>query len=454
LLVSRADDYSERIGNVIGRALVVAYALLGAAVFMDDGGLGPLSLPLAVTACVLVARAIVRAPAPVARFGAPEVVAVVLVVDAALVWIKSPGVYLQGSGLVARALITMTALGAAWAAVTSRRVSGWFVAAVIVLVGVAAILVIQDSPTPKIDVFTLQQEGARDLWSGLDPYRSVFTNPYSLEETLVYYGAPFRELSHYPYPPMSLLFSAAGWRLTGDVRYAFLAAQLATGAALYALARRHGLRSGLAVACAALLLVHPRGLFVLEQAWTEPLLGAAFVFALLLLDAPRQLAFGVALAVLLAAKQYSPLLLPMFLAPRFSARRVPVGFALLGVASVTLPFVIWDYEAFIDDVIMLHVHQPFRWGSLSIAPVIAFISGWQPSVLAPLAAVASMAWSWRRVPPGPHGLCLVASLTLMAFFITAKQAFCNYYYFAGVVVLCAAITTPPTAEQRRDRPAE
>ena len=75
-------------------------------------------------------------------------------------------------------------------------------------------------------------------------------------------------------------------------------------------------------------------------------------------------------------------------------------------------------------------------------PVIAFLSGWQPSLLGPLGAIGAMAWSWRRVPAGPHGLCLVASAPLLVFFVAAKQAFCNYYYFAGLVLLCTAITAP------------
>jgi hypothetical protein len=427
---------------VIGRNLVVAYGLLGAAVFVDDGSLGPVSLPLVIATCVLVAHSIAVAPRRVVRLGVAEAVAVVLALDAVFIWIKPPAVYLQDGAVAARAIMTATALAAAWAAITSRRVSGWRALVLLVLAGVAGLLVIAGSPTPKIDVFTLQQEGARDLWRGLDPYSSVFSNPYGPEETLVFYGAPHTALSHYPYPPMSLLFSAAGWRLTGDVRHAFLVAQLATGAGLYVLARRHVAQSGIALAVAGLFLVHPRGLFVVEQAWTEPLLCAAFVWSLVLLDArgARRLVLIAALAILFAGKQYGVLLVPVFLAPRLFGKRVTVGLALVAAAAIALPFVLWDREGFFSGVVSLHVHQPFRWDSLSIAPLIAFATGWKPSLLGPVAAVAAMAWSWRRVTPGRHGLCLVASAMLLAFFVTAKQAFCNYYYFTGVVILCAAIT--------------
>jgi hypothetical protein len=432
------------------KMLVAVFSIIGVAVFLDNGSLGPVSLPLMVAACVLVVRVIKNAPSPVARFSLAHVVTAGLVVDAVLVWIKPPGAELEGFGFAARALVTLGALGAAGTAITSRRVPGVLALAILlVLAGLAGLLVLHGSPAPRIDVFTLQQEGARDLWRGLDPYRSMFTNPYTPDESIVNFGAPQAQLSHYPYPPLSLWLSAIAWRAASDVRPAFLLAQLATGAAIYALGRRNAARPGIAVAFAALFLLQPRGLFVLEQAWTEPLICAAFVLCVLWLDVRgrARLALIAALALFFAAKQYSLLLLPLFISQRFFGRSRLLCGGLVVAVAIMLPFVVWDPRAFTDDVVMFQIQQPFRWASLSVSPVIAFLSGWKPSLLGPATAIGAMAWSWRRAAPGSHGFCLVAAATLLGFFVTAKQAFCNYYYFVALSVLCAAITAPAMREE-------
>jgi hypothetical protein len=266
----------------------------------------------------------------------------------------------------------------------------------------------------------------------------------------MFFGEPLERLTHYPYPPLSLLWTAIGYRLAGDVRAMLLLAQLAAGAGLYVRARQVGARGGFALGAMALYLLHPRGMFVIEQAWTEPLLAAAFVWLLCALGRPRRAStdratvpLALAFAAFFAAKQYAIILLPLFVAPSFFPRARAALVWGLGLAALTaVPFVVWDARAFADDVLWFQVHQPFRWSALSLAPVIAFLTGWKTSLLGPLAAALSMAIGWRHVPRDGFGLCLLASVTLLGWFLFAKQAFCNYYAFTGVVILCAAIAAP------------
>src|SRR3712207_4124258 len=67
------------------------------------------------------------------------------------------------------------------------------------------------------------------------------------------------------YPPLSVLLSAAGEWVGGDVRYAQLGAMTLTGLCLATVRR-----GPVAPLAAALFLFTPRNLFVLEQSWTEP----------------------------------------------------------------------------------------------------------------------------------------------------------------------------------------
>jgi hypothetical protein len=134
--------------------------------------------------------------------------------------------------------------------------------------------------------------------------------------------------------------------------------------------------------------------------------------------------------------------LPLAWSSRFgAASRATVVAALAIAAALTLPLAIVDPRELWNDVVAFQLHQPFRMDSLSIAPVIAFVTGWHAVVLGPIACVAAYVWAWRVAPRGRCGFALVAAAALLALFATAKQAFCNYYYFAGIVVLCAAVTS-------------
>src|SRR6185437_7177466 len=108
----------------------------------------------------------------------------------------------------------------------------------------------------------------------------------------------------FPYPPLSLLLVLPGY-LLGDFRYAHLAATTLAGA-LIALSRP----GRIATAAAALFLFTPRGFFVLEAGWTEPmavLMLAALVFAAC--RAPR--ASPMIVGLLLVTKQYLVLAAPL-----------------------------------------------------------------------------------------------------------------------------------------------
>jgi hypothetical protein len=54
-----------------------------------------------------------------------------------------------------------------------------------------------------------------------------------------------------------------------------------------------------------------------------------------------------------------------------------------------------------------------------------------------------MALCWRRLRGSPHRFAFAAALVYGAFFLFAKQAFCNYYYLDGALLLAAGATLPP-----------
>ena len=118
---------------------------------------------------------------------------------------------------------------------------------------------------------------------------------------------------------------------------------------------------------AAVLLTQPRGFFVLEQGWTEPI--AVLLLALTDVrhdEATRRSRAGS------ADSWSSPSSIWRSAFPllwRFALRQAePWRFLLAaaGIAAlVTLPFVVWQPRAFVDSVVLLQMREPFRIDSLS-----------------------------------------------------------------------------------------
>ncbi|MFL5349500.1 MAG: hypothetical protein ACJ8AT_32265 [Hyalangium sp.] len=298
------------------------------------------------------------------------------------------------------------------------------------------------SPAPFIDVFVFQTQGAEALLHRINPYSITFPNIYGSTavygEGLVENG---RLLFGFPYPPLSLYLSTLGQVLRGDPRYGHLMAiTLAAGFMAYARGGRLG------AGAAALLLLTPRGLFVLEQSWTEPFLIlflAATVFCAC--RAPRALPY--AFGLLVAVKQYTVFMLPLL--PLLTPLRGRALWGLLWRAGATalgvsLPLMLPNLPAFVRSVVTLQFHQPFRPDALS------YLAWWvsqgheQPPVWIAFAAVAvALAVVLWRAPRTPAGFAGAVALVYGVFFAFNKQAFANYYYFVlGALCLAVAAHAP------------
>ncbi len=311
------------------------------------------------------------------------------------------------------------------------------------------------SPSPHIDVFVFQRDAAQALLAGLNPYAMTFPDIYGGSSP--FYGPGLsvggRLQFGFPYPPLSLLLALPGQVLAGDHRYAQLVALTAAGG-LMAYVRP----GRLGAAVAALYLFTPRGLFVLEQGWTEPfvVLGlAAVVFCALRL--PRALPY--ALGLFLASKQYLVLVLPLVLLLLSRPYSLRGAWALLWRAAATglavsLPLVLWDVGAFWHSVAALQVHQPFRMDSLS------YLAWWRSlghAALGPGLAFAmvvpGLLLALWRAPRSGVGFALGAALVLGLFFAFNKQAFANYYFFV-LGALCVAAAAAGASPEAAARPRE
>jgi len=318
------------------------------------------------------------------------------------------------------------------------RLARWRLPALIAIQLSLSIWIVRASPDPFVDVFTVHLEALRALGQGLDPYGRTFANIYGHDH---FYGPGLvvngRVQIGFPYPPLSLLMAAPGQLLAGDFRYGN-----AVAVALAALVIGTCRTGRLAVGAGALFLFIPRGLFIVEQGWTEPyvvLLFAATVWCACRAPALVPLALGLFFAVKQYAILAAPLVVLLHAGPGvwWKTGRTLLQAALVA-AVVTVPFVIAGPAAFVDDVVKLQIVQPFRPDSLSYLAEWAYLTGrtpwmWLAFIVTPVVVVLCLAYAPRNVA----GFAGAVALSTMVFFAFNKQAFVNYYFFVAGALCCA-----------------
>jgi hypothetical protein len=307
-------------------------------------------------------------------------------------------------------------------------------------------LIIRGTPSPAMDVWTLEQEAAAALLQGQNPYGISYRNFFGSlwhRGMLMYHPdlADARQLHVFIYPPLSILTQAASLALFGDVRWTNLAAVLVAAWALARLAP-----AGTRDLAAALVLFHPATRHQLLYGWTEPIvLAPALLMALgvrsaLASDGRRWILAAVGMGLLAGSKQYSPLLLAPFVGvlPRRTRWSILLLAAAIFLAGV-LPFAFWDLRGLFRGNILNLLKLPFRIDSLSWNAVLMRLGG--PPVLSMvggLLALAALVRYWpRRGSVAQAAACACASFGLTL--ITGKQAFCNYYWLWSGLLFGAAL---------------
>jgi hypothetical protein len=284
------------------------------------------------------------------------------------------------------------------------------------------------SPQPIIDVFNQFQESSAHLLHGLNPYSTPVTDPLEGAKNFGYH------VTGYSYPPSNLYAHVLSYAALGDIRYGYIAAELVAMVCLYSLvAASHKTAAQLLV---LLFLFHPRGLFTIEQAWTEPfLVGSAAGFLWLAVKRPTSRWVPVVFGLFLSLKQYLVFFAALFFA---AAKRWRLILPVSAVILLTwLPFLIWDSYSAVQNGLLFQFRTSFRDDGLTLASVAFRWFGWESSKWMAIAVgAATAAFTWQKFQARTIGGYLYSSLiTTLAVFLSGSQAFCNYYYFLGALVL-------------------
>lgn len=400
--------------------LLIAWVWIGAALAMSNGAYLPHAVALLTLGLVAVVAAGVRVVrGGVVRLPTPGVLAAATAA-LAVSFLYAPGMYATGPWVSASRVLTLAAVTAGVGVVMTqgRRAVNLLVTAVVAASGGAMVLMIKASPSPHIDVWYILTNGAQDVLHRVDIYRACWPgNTDRLTDCV------------YPYLPMTSVVQVP-FRYLGDVRYSYVAALLVCSAAMVGLAGRR------ALPVVVLLLVSPKLTFLVEQAWTEPLLLAGVATFVWAASAGRRTTAVLALAFALASKQHVLLLVPLAAVwPAFGWRRTAAAVSLGGL--FTAAWVAVDVRAFLRDAWDFNLHLPPRADSLSLFTT-ATRHGWGPS-FAVVAAVTVLAIAVSVVvlPRTASGFCLGAAFVQYVFDLANKQSFFNHWWFVSGLLLLA-----------------
>jgi hypothetical protein len=293
------------------------------------------------------------------------------------------------------------------------------------------------SPNPKIDLFPVHQQAAQAMLAG----KSIY------EPGVIHTIETFRNtdtLDAYTYLPFGACLTTVAYALTHDIRWADLVSQLVGGTLLWLAARRSTPASGSprraawSDLIAASFLFHPRGAFVLEQAWTEPLAIPFLGGFVLLILARRPILASVCIGFFFAMKQHLFLYAPFIaLVPGVGI----VGLVVAGLVAVAtiIPFAIPSPYNLYRGAFAVLIRNPFRYDALSIPAELYRVGIVMPTWVGFVAGLLPLAWL-RRFPRTLPALLLASSVSFSLFYVLGRQAFCNYYYLLDVTVLFAAAT--------------
>jgi hypothetical protein len=316
------------------------------------------------------------------------------------------------------------------------------IGACLILAKVFALLA---SPHPFIDVFTISTAACDYFRQGINPYAQSYPD--------IYRGA-YGYTPTYPYWPGVLLPQTLSRLVLGDIRFAYILADLVTVASLISISKSLRWPRDLSYLAPLLWLSFPVTLFVLDQSWIDTFLVTATTVFVAMFLGKRWVATGIALGYLCATKQYSVffafLSLLMFLTPPFRASKAFLKVTVATLVSfliLMLPFIVWDWDAFYRSTIAEFLVMPMRPDALTVIAALYWNLGWSlsGSVSAMIYLVVlggASVFLWKRSRDSFQALRAWSAAVVMVYgviFLFGKQAFCNYYYLLAYFVLVNAV---------------
>lgn len=369
------------------------------------------------------------------------IVELAIIVDAPLIaYVRD----IERFGMLSRALhlaltialvvfVVFVASRGAW----SVRARGFLLFAAFFLWARAAVIPI--SPRPGIDVFTSGTLGVRYLFQGVNTYAQTYPD--------IYRGA-YGYTPVFFYGPAYLMSAALGYML-GDIRFASVIAEaIFVAVALRYLRGREREAEGKAVLL--VWLAFPVFLFMIEQAWIDPLALTAVAAVFFLCADARFAGAGLVAGLALGIKQTSliAVLLTFAFVVRTGGARAAARYTLATATTAALayvPYLVWDAEAIWRSLVTTVLETPPRMDALTLRAGLHHLGSDGHDGLLRACGAATCIALFLLLVRRARTLTDLTSATALAYavvFLCGYQAFCNYYWFvAGLVAVDLLVRT-------------
>ena len=321
-----------------------------------------------------------------------------------------------------------------------------------IVLGIAAVCLIAArfmipfaSPAPFIDVFWINTWAVGDFIHGKNPYSQVYPDIYK-----GHYGYQ----PGFTYWPSYLLAASIPAAFKLDLRFLNVICDLSFAGLLVWFSVRSKFTVTMAWPLALLWLAMPVSLFIIEQAWIDPLMLVLATGGILALRCRRLDLAAILAGLAIASKQYGFIVPSLLLTGIFAGIGWKSAFRFCLIAGGILillmaPFLLWDFVGFYKNTVQILMVIPMRMDSLTIPAFFANSFGYEiPGIFllaCYIAVFLGCLWKvWRS--PKVSSICFAATFCYGFLFLMGKQASANYY----AIVLGLALVSIIEAIQEKN----
>lgn len=288
------------------------------------------------------------------------------------------------------------------------------------------VLTLRVSPLPFIDVFTTNTSATLKLLEG--------KNPYTINYIDIYNGSA-GYLPSFGYLPGYFLAGVPALIL-GDVRLASIFSLLLSCCLVtcrFKKSNNYHLISSSAFAC---VLLGGSSLFIIEQAWIDPIIALAILCGALFLEEERFILAGIFCGFAITIKQYSfvaVILLVLFSYKKYGIKKTSslIGTCFVVSSVILIPFILWDSVRFYESAVSGIQKLPPRVDSLSLRSFIILKTGFDLPLISfffPLGFCLLYARTFWRELKDLSGVFMLMGFVYFIIFVFSSHAFANYYH--------------------------
>jgi uncharacterized membrane protein len=289
-----------------------------------------------------------------------------------------------------------------------------------------SLVVIYCSIKTGIDTHLFLNMASDYFTQGHNPYTYNYPDMYGGEFTKVY-GDKY----YFNYWPLALYICAPFRFIFGDVRFAFVVAQLIFVAIL--IRNKQKLNFQQVILISVLWLTNLIMLYVNERSWLDALAVPFFLSALICMKNKKYIWASILIGLMGSLKLYYVFAMPFFAIYLLREKKIKEIFIMgLAFTLTFLPFAIASFDDLYQSTILFINSTKIREDSLSIVSAVKRLWDIDISSIGTVLTFASMGLFFILFWKSKNHILNLAkyiNLTFFVIFLLSKQSFCNYFYF-------------------------